>query len=134
MSNHDRSLTQRWLSFSRFGLLAVMLLSFGCTDAYIRYHMGGGPQVPDRPHEPYNGTGVVKAVEIKPPAWKTASVNFGAHPPPRENVHLLIVRSNAVVGKASARWGGKSVWIVEGIPQTGDLVIGVQNEWKYNRR
>jgi hypothetical protein len=96
--------------------------------------MGGGPQIPDRPREAYYGTGVVTSVEIKPSDWRTASVNFGTYLPPRENVHLLVVRTNAVIGKAKARWSGHSVWILEGTPQIGDLVVGIQHKKEFKEQ
>src|SRR5260221_357786 len=126
MCNHNRSLTKRWLNLGGFCALVLGALVCGCMD-YFRYHLGGGPQTPDRPREAYYGTGIVTAVEIQPPAWKVARVDFGRSPPPREKVHLLVMHTDTMVGKAMAR-DDQSVWILEGTPEVGDLVIGIQNE------
>lgn len=114
-------------------MVLLCAIACGCTD-YFRYHLGGGPQIPDRPREPYYGTGIVTAVEIKPPAWREARVDFRKCSPPRQNVHLLVVRTNAAVGRVRAMWGGQSVWILDGTPEVGDLVIGIQNERKYGKQ
>jgi hypothetical protein len=84
----------------------------------------------ERPREPYYGTGVVVRVDNK--AW----VAFGSSPRPKYLMHFLVVRTNALVGKVSVDqpFGEPAdLAIIEGSPRVGDIVIGIQNERKYQR-
>jgi hypothetical protein len=80
-----------------------------------------------RPYE-YGCTGVVTEVINHPVKWNRAEVSFSPYNPPREYVHLLLVRTNSVVGKVKVEYGQRTVWVLEGMPKVGDLLIGIQQE------
>jgi hypothetical protein len=82
---------------------------------------------------PYPETGVVVAVLGPPPHWERAFVDFRNNQPPREYVHLLVVRESTVIGRLQVAPDVRYLWILEGAPQLGDLVIGIQNERNYKK-
>jgi hypothetical protein len=81
----------------------------------------------------YEGTGVVAEVVVHPQRWEKAQVAFAPPYPPREYVHLLLVRDNQIVGKVKVGSPSGSVSVLEGSPRVGDLVIGIQNDPNYER-
>jgi hypothetical protein len=113
-------------------LLAVLLC--GCTN-YFRSRFGG-PQIPERPNEPYIGTGAVWQVKIDTFGQSKAMVDFGKHKQPRANVYLLVVRNQTIIGQVKMGWcdsGGCTTYVLEGEPESGDMILGVQHRRKLKR-
>jgi hypothetical protein len=92
----------------------------------------GKANISSRPYYPWTGT--VETVTIEPWIWKRLSVDFGHNTPPREYVHLLLIRSNQCVGRVMVEYGQKTVWVHKGIAAVGDRLIGVQNLAKYKNQ
>jgi hypothetical protein len=83
---------------------------------------------------PYPWTGVVTQVIIPPEKWNKVKLDFRNHPLPRDDVLLLVIRGDRLVGKVEIAWENKTAWITEGAPQVGDLVVGIQNMPIYEKQ
>lgn len=126
----------------RFASVVLFALVWGCTD-YYREHMGGGHlreykrMEQERALHPYYGTGIVLVVYYENGKANSVHVDFKSHSLPILFSHLLVVRSNSVVGTVVAEGSvAGPIWmdLLEGKPQAGDLVIGIQNEGKYKKQ
>jgi hypothetical protein len=82
---------------------------------------------------PYSWTGTVAEVIIPPAKRAGVAVDFRGNAAPQEYVRLVVLRRDAFVGRVEMAWGGKAARIVEGSPEAGDTVIGIQNLAKYER-
>lgn len=89
-------------------------------------------------HRPYYGTGVVTQVlRSLPDRIDEVEIDFRASPQPLHYTPLLIVRSNAVIGRAEVsrrlgeQWGAR---ILEGTGQVGDLAIGIVHEKEFPKQ
>jgi hypothetical protein len=141
-SNPNRHAAAVSQHVSRFAVVVLFTLVCGCTE-YYREHMGGGHLREYKRMEqaralgPYYGTGTVLSVMWEDGKPRSAYVDFKSHALPILFSHLLLVRSNSVVGKVVTKGSvAGPIWmdVIEGKPQTGDQVIGIQNEGKVERQ
>jgi hypothetical protein len=127
------------------GVLILGALATGCLSPIDRWYAGEKRNQRrserlerERAHIPYFGTGTVTSASgTVSGVVDYATVRFAPDPPPPFLAQFLVVRSNAVVGKLLLRSDPHDpvmMEVLEGIPQSGDRIIGIQNESKYKNR
>ena len=147
MSSRNLTLEKNWRLKRGVscGVALGLALATGCLSPIDQWYAGekrnqqrGERLERARAHTPYLGTGTVMAAGgTVSGVVDFAIVRFTPNPPPPLFAQFLVVRSNAVVGKLrlfSNPHDPVSMEVLEGTPQAGDLIIGIQDEPKYKKQ